>query len=260
MIITSLQNPLVKDVIKLRKQRERRKDDLIIIEGEKEVSMAVVGGVKIKTFFYCRDFGLNENTLTELNHGKVINVSREVFCKISKRENPDGILVVAKTSRNLLSDISIQKDSLFIALEAVEKPGNVGAVIRTAEAVGAEAVILIDSVVDFYNPNTIRTSRGSVFNIKSVSCSRGEFFLWARANRITTIAASLEANRYYTDIDFKRAVAVLIGTEHEGLSEDTLRETDVKIKIPMSGKIDSLNASVSAAVIMYEALRQKMKK
>lgn len=256
-IITSLQNPTIKNIVKLRKQSKRKRDSLIVVEGEKELSLAILGNIKLEQIFYCEDYSFDRNILSAISEVDIIKLSKDVFNKISIRENPDGILALAKTPNKKLDQINVQDNSLFIVLESIEKPGNLGAIIRTAEAVGIDSIILIDPIIDFYNHNVIRASRGSVFTSQVVSSPKNDFFDWIHKNQIQTFAMTPHTDKIHTDVNFLGKSAILIGNEHDGLSEEVLNLSKNKIKIPMFGEIDSLNASVSAAVVLYEAIRQR---
>lgn len=252
--IESLQNEKIKQVVKLRKANARKKNDLIIIEGKKELDLALESGWKIEELFYCPSLAPS----IHLNiHFNVYEVTEEVFAKISYRDKGDGFLALAKPVNQELKSIEISKDPLVLVLENVEKPGNLGAILRTADASGVDLVILNNQQTDIYNPNVIRASRGTVFTVPVVSLSIDETVQFLKKNKITSYAAYLGADKIYTDINLKKASAVILGTEDKGLSKDWLDKVDQKIIIPMNGKIDSLNVSVSAAIIIYEALRQR---
>jgi len=263
-MITSSQNPKIKEVIKLRKANQRKKSDLIIIEGEKEIGLALAAGVKIKELFVAPNI---INSPLERGRGvfssrtnviDVTELSSEVFSKISFRENADGYLSLAKPRYLSLEKIKLSKSPLVVILESVEKPGNLGAILRTCDAAGADALIVIDQQTDIYNPNVIRSSLGTVFTKQVVVADFTDVQSWLKKNKIKSYAATPNTDQYFTEMDFRGATAIVIGTEHEGLSDKWLEAADCKIKIPMFGKIDSLNASVSAAVLLYEAVRQRM--
>lgn len=252
--INSLQNPTVKSLVKLRDSGERKKQGLFLIEGLKELGLAIEAGVEIKNIFVSPGFAKTELDLPE---DKVIKVEKKVFEKISYRENPDGYLATAKTKVLKLSDIKLSQSPLVIILESVEKPGNLGAILRTADAAGADAVVITDPKTDIYNPNTIRSSRGTIFTKPVVIADKKEIKNWCEKNKIKIYAASLEAAKVYTEANFKSGTAILLGTEDKGLTREWLDLSDERIIIPMRGKIDSLNVSVSASVILYEVLRQR---
>ncbi|MFH0892165.1 MAG: RNA methyltransferase [Candidatus Falkowbacteria bacterium] len=257
MRITSAQNPKIKEVIKLRKAGKRREEDLIIVEGKKETEMALAAGLKPEAFFFCPEYGMPPVFPAGI---ELFETTPEIFKKISLRENPDGWLMLARPGYLKLGEVRLSGNPLVIILETVEKPGNLGAILRTADAAGADAVIVTDPKTDIYNPNVIRASRGTVFAVQTAVSSANEVMHWLRKNKINILAAAPETDMFYTEPDYRGPTAIVIGAEHEGLSETWFKAADKKIKIPMKGKIDSLNASVSAAIIVYEAVRQREKK
>ncbi len=253
--IESLQNENIKRIIKLRKARERKKSDSILIEGEKEIELALEANIKIVEFYFCRDLA-GELSL-DINEELIIEVSKEVFNKISYRDTADGYLAIARPKYLKLDEIKLSKTPLILVLENVEKPGNLGALFRSAEAAGVDLVILNNAQTDIYNPNVIRASRGTVFTNQIINLSIKETKDFLNKNKVKSFAATDKAKKEYTEIDYKKPSAIVLGTEHDGLSEEWLDKASEKIKIPMKGKIDSLNVSVSGAVIVYEALRQR---
>lgn len=256
-IITSPQNPKIKELLKLRKASKRKEDDLIIIEGHHELIMALEAGTEIRSLFLNQDFAKNKNIPEAVKNEKIYELPKELFKKVAYRENPDGFLALAKQPKINLSDIQVRKNALVIVLETVEKPGNLGAILRSADAAGVDAVLICDPQTDVFNPNAIRASLGAVFTNKVVTCRNEEAKNWLEKNKIKIYAATAHTDFKYTDINFKEALAIVIGTEHTGLSKFWRESADQQIKIPMKGKIDSLNASVSAAIILFEAIRQR---
>jgi len=272
--IDSLQNEKIKNVVKLREAgRERKKQGLFLIEGNREINLALKGGpiksggagagqfngagVEIVNLFYCQDYIKQELAIDE---EKLIEVSKKVFDKISYRENPDGFLAVAKIKELRLKNIKLSPRPLIIVLEAVEKPGNLGAVLRTADAAGADAVIINDPKTDIYNPNVIRASQGTVFTVPTVIGSVKETIKFCKNNKIKILATTPEAKTEYIRADYRQGCAIVMGAEDKGLSKKWLESADEKIKINMRGQIDSLNVSVSTAIILFEALRQREKR
>ena len=255
-IITSVQNERIKEIIRLRKPRERRKQDLIIIEGKQEIELAEEAGLEIVELFYCQDFA-GSKKIAGLSEEIITPVVPAVFEKISYRENPDGFLVLARLKYLELGKIKLSQKPLIIILESLEKPGNLGAILRSADAAGVDAVIVADPKTDIYNPNVIRASLGTVFTNQVAAASTEEARNWLAKNKIKSLAATPEAKKIYTEADYKGAVAIIMGEEHPGLSKDWLEKVDEKIKIPMRGKIDSLNVSASTAIILFEAVRQR---
>ncbi|MDO8592185.1 MAG: RNA methyltransferase [bacterium] len=253
--INSPQNEKIKNIAKLRESgRERKKHGLFVIEGEREINLAIAGGVEIESLFYCAGYGRQKLRLAE---EKVFEVSEKVFSKISWRENPDGLLAVAEIKEQNLEDIKLGANPLLIVLEAVEKPGNLGAILRTADAAGADAVVINDPGTDLYNPNVIRASQGTAFTVQAVVSSISETIKFCQQNKIKIFTAAPAAKLEYVKADYGTPCAIVLGAEDKGLSHEWLKAADEKISIRMRGRIDSLNVSVSAAVILFEALRQR---
>lgn len=252
--ITSDNNPRIKNVIKLReKSRERKKQDLFLIDGEREIKEAIRGGFKIKELYICPDIKQSIGDF-EL---EAVEVSREIFEKMCYKEKPDGCLAVAFSMKKKLPGLILSENPLILVLEAVEKPGNLGAIIRSAYAAGVDVVIINDEQTDIYNPNVIRASQGLVFNLPVISANFEETGKFLRDNGIQIISTALSGNTKYTDIDFQKPSAIILGTEADGLGDKWLKKSDHIVRIPMKKKMDSLNVSVSAAIMVFEAWRQR---
>jgi len=260
--ITSPQNPRIKNLLKLQqKPAERRAQDLTIIEGYRELTIAHQAGVQITALFVCPELA-DESREREL--GAMLGtgldwflVSRPVFEKVAYREGSDGILALARPPRRRLADLKLPANPLLIILEAVEKPGNLGAVLRTADAARIDAVVVCDPRTDLYNPNAIRASIGCVFTNQVVAAPTEEVLAWLRQNGIRSYATTPAATALYTNMDFRGPSAIVMGTEATGLSDQWLAAADERIKIPMAGYIDSLNVSTCTAIITFEAVRQR---
>lgn len=259
--ISSLHNPRIKNIIKLSsKSKERKAQGLFVFEGARELSLAISSSYEFDSVFICPD--LFEKTdypevLGQLDQQLVFEVTIPVFQKIAYRENSDGILVVAKSKDINIESLSLPANPFIIVLEAVEKPGNLGAVLRTADAAQVDAVIVCDPGTDLYNPNTIRSSVGCFFTVPIAVCSSEEALKFLRDRQIKSFAAELQASQWYHETDFREPSAIVMGTEADGLTDFWLSNADNRIKIPMRGAIDSLNVSVSTAVITFEAMRQR---
>ncbi len=259
--ISSSKNSIIKEILLLQnKSRERKKNGQIVIEGKKEISLAVESGIEIEKVLFCPDI-IDYLSVVELLHNndnlECYELSKEAFSKITYRESTGGIVVVAKTPQKNLEDLEIKENSVFIILESVEKPGNLGAISRVADGAGADAIILCDSLTDIYNPNSIRSSLGCVFTTDVVSATSEEVMNWLKENDITSYAAELEASEFYHDIDLLGKIALVFGTEAHGLTYKWIEGANNRIKIPMMGVIDSLNVSTSVSVLVYEAMRQR---
>jgi RNA methyltransferase, TrmH family len=258
--ITSVQNPRIKNLVALQRSRERRLLNRIIIEGYREINLAVAAGFPVKEIYSCRSLDLENHLkllIEHLENSKVFEISEEVFEKLAYREASDGLIAVAEPRILKLTDLKLGPIPLIMVLEAVEKPGNLGAVLRTADAANVDAVIVCDPLSDIYNPNAIRSSIGCIFTKQVVSCSSSEAIEWLNKNNIPIYAAALTATDFYHETDLKGPAALVMGTEATGLSRLWLSRADYRIKIPMLGRIDSLNVATSAAILVFEAMRQR---
>jgi len=261
-IITSLKNPKVVNALKLMERRQREETGLFLIEGVKELSLALKSGIKFFRLFYCEELfkGDEERKIikTALKQGaELIAVTSNVFKKMVYREGAFGLLAEAEQSKNGLKDMSLGVPPLLVVIENAEKPGNLGAILRSADAAGADGVIVCGKGADIYNPNVVRASMGALFTIPVAESTPEETIRWLKDKGIIIVAATPNADKSYFDADFKGACAILMGSEHEGLSSALLKAADIKVMIPMKGKTDSLNLSAAAAVILYEAVRQR---
>ncbi len=255
--IKSFSNSKIKYLISLKKASRRRKDGVIIIEGEKEIQQAIKSKIDIISYYFCKEFSVNKEIIENLLKYKGIEVSKEIFKRISYKNKPNGILILAKRPQLALTSLKFSQTPLVLVLESVEKPGNLGAILRTAEAVGVEAVILCDPQTDIYHPNSIRASLGAIFVVPTLTSDNQSVFDYLLNNKINIYSAELAASIDYKQPNYQKSTAIVIGTEHAGLSNFWLINSRANIKIPMLGRLDSLNASVSTAVILYEVLRQR---
>jgi TrmH family RNA methyltransferase len=256
--ITSTQNPKIKNLLALEKPRERRKQCLFLIEGKKEIKMALDAGYKIGNLFFCEDL-ISRKELESLKTDDklLIPVSKEVFEKIAVRENSGGVLAVAEQKTHRLEDIQLSGNPLLLILESVEKPGNLGAILRTADAAGVDAVVICDPQTDFYNPNAIRSSIGCLFTVQTASASSADTLQWLHQHKIHIYCTYLQASQPYHLVDFRDPCAIVMGTESTGLSDTWVKASSANIIIPMQGAIDSMNVSTAAAVVVFEAKRQR---
>ena len=243
--ITSLQNPKIKQLLVLQqKSSERRKTGLFVVEGQQEMAHCLHAGYEVDTVFYCPsllpDFQVPQ-------HARCFEVSREVYEKVAYRGSTEGVIAEVKTKHLSLDDLTLSSHPLIVVLESVEKPGNLGAILRSADASGVDAVVVCDPLTDLYNPNLIRSSVGAAFSVPCVACS-------------SDLTAQLQDSHLYYDTDMTCGTAIVMGTEHDGLTDLWRRAADAHIRIPMLGQIDSLNVSVSAAILMFEAVRQRQNK
>lgn len=258
VLITSTQNPKIKSLLLLEKPRERKKQSVFVVEGKKEVMYALKAGYQIQNIFFCEDIiSAQELIELKLNDRLLIPVSREVFDKIAVRESSGGMIAIADQKSHNLDDIKLKNNPLLLILESVEKPGNLGAILRTADAAGVDAVIICDPQTDFYNPNVIRSSVGCVFTKQIASATSEETIHWLKKNNVNIFCTYLRASKPYYETDFTTPSAIVMGTEATGLSDSWVENATANIIIPMQGVIDSMNVSTAAAVVIFEALRQR---
>lgn len=260
--ISSTKNELVKLVYALgEKSKERKEKKLFVVEGKRELTLAIKGGYKVdKIMFF--DNIITENEIVGMFKGKelpeVIKISRDVYQKLAYRESTEGIIAVLKAKNNSIDTVSFkEKNPLVLVMEATEKPGNIGAMLRTADAAGLSAVFVADPKTDLYNPNIIRSSVGCLFTNNVYAGTSSEIIEVLKKNNIEIYCASLQASKPYYDTDFTKSSAIVVGTEDVGLSQIWMENSTQNIIIPMSGTIDSINVSVSAAVLTFEAVRQR---
>ncbi len=256
-MITSKANPRIKNLVKLQKASERREQNRILIEGQREIERAQQCGFKMDQLYVCESL-LRAPITIQANFTET--VSEEVFDKIAYREGSDGLLAVAIPKYKTLKEFHPKKDALIIVLETVEKPGNLGAVMRTADAAGVDAVIIADPATDLFNPNAIRASVGCIFSVPVYACSTEDAIQWLKQNQITIYCTYLKASIDYLEADFRKASAIVMGTEATGISQAWVEAADQNIIIPMNGIADSLNVSVTTAIVTFEAVRQRRTK
>ena len=255
MHITSLQNLQVKYIVKLRDdKRQRQRDGLMLVEGWDEINLAIASGHQPQMLLTAPELASRQ---IENIHTEPITVNRAVFEKISYRENPDGWLGIFPIPKVSLDDLKLNDSPILIIAESIEKPGNLGAILRTADAAGVDALLVCDPRVDLYNPNVVRASRGALFTVPSVETSNEAALAFLRKRGIKIVAATPQAEVEYTRQDLRGPLAVAVGTEDKGLTDFWLKQSDVNVKIPMAGKVNSLNVSIATALIVYEAVRQR---
>ena len=254
--ITSLQNPRIKFILRLRtNSRERRQDGLFLVEGIDEIQLALSAGHRPTTVVCAPDLARRELTRTE---GERVSVTEAIFRKLSLRENPDGWMAVFNRPKFTADELRLTPNPLLIVMEAVEKPGNLGAILRTADAAKVDAVIVCDRRADVYSPNVVRASRGALFSVQILELTSGAALEFLRTHGVKVVAANPNAGEDYHRADLKGPLAITVGTEDAGLSPLWLENADIQVRIPMSGQVNSLNVSVAAALLVYEALRQRM--
>ena len=258
-MIISAKNIRIKAFCELReKSRERRRQGLFVVEGTREITLAIEAGYQFTALYFCAEMPTAAAFAESVGKAVPVQaVSREAFEKMACREHSDGLLAVAAARNTTFDELQLSRNPFIIIVEAVEKPGNLGAILRTADAAKADAVVVCDPLTDIYNPNVIRSSLGCLFTQQTVVAGAAETAAWLHAQRITSYAAELNATQWYHETDFARPCAIVLGTEAGGLSPYWLQQAGARIKIPMRGRVDSLNVSVSAAILAFEAMRQR---
>ena len=226
----------------------------MLVEGYDELTLALSTGLKPQTVLTAPELA---SVSMDIPSAEIVTVTRAVFEKISYRDNPDGWLGIFPVPKTSLDDLKLSKSPFVIVAESVEKPGNLGAILRTADAAHVDAVIVCDPRVDLWNPNVVRASRGTIFTVPTVEADSKIALAFLRSRKMRVLAATPSAEVSYTDVDLKEPIALAVGTEDEGLTEFWMQNADIKVKIPMLGKVNSLNVSIATALITYEAVRQR---
>jgi TrmH family RNA methyltransferase len=263
LIITSPSNPRLKALAALRRRRNREETGRTLIEGFEELSLALGAGVLPEALYYCPELMLDpagqERVVDDVRRGGIetVQVSRTAFERAAYREGPDGFLAVVPSVVRSCRELVVGPRALTVLCQGVEKPGNLGAMLRTADAAGAEAVVAADPVTDWGNPNLVRASKGTVFSVPVASDSTADTLAWLDANGIALVATTPDTDLLHTDVDYTGAVAIAVGAEKYGLTDEVLAHAAHRVRIPMVGKANSLNVATSAAIVIYEAVRQR---
>lgn len=254
-LITSVQNPKIKQLLALQeKSRLRRETGLFVVEGRRELEHCLRAGFEPECLFICPEIG---SPLADSFPGKRFEVSKEVYSKIAYREGTEGVIAEIRAKERPLEKLELGENPLIAVLESVEKPGNLGAVLRSADAAGVDAVVICEPLTDLYNPNLIRASLGAVFTVPVAVCSSDEAISFFKQRGIRILTAQLQDSELYYDTPMTGSTAIVMGTESTGLSNAWREAADAHIRIPMLGELDSLNVSVSAAILLFEAVRQR---
>ena len=256
--ITSLQNSFIKDLLKLQeKSRERKKQGLFVVEGKREIELAIKGCYELTSLLFVPD-KVDSDYLQQFNGIELIEVTSEVYQKVAYRVSTEGVIALAKVKNTDLKSIQFKNDKpLVLVAEGIEKPGNIGAMLRTADAANIDAVILADAKTDLYNPNVIRSSIGCVFTNQIAIGTSEEIIGFLKENDIHMYSATLQNSNEYTEENYQKASALVVGTEATGLTQMWRDHATQNINIPMEGEIDSMNVSVAAAILIFEAKRQR---
>ena len=255
--ISSIQNPKIKLLTALQKKSaERRSRGVFVVEGQRELQHCVEAGFEVESLFVCKELFTGD---FDVKNATVYTVSPKVYEHIAYRGSTEGVVAVVKCRERSLDDLELGETPLIIVLESVEKPGNLGAVLRSADAAKADAVIVCDPLTDLYNPNLIRASIGAVFTVPVVACDSSACIDFLKSKNIQILTAQLQDSSLYYETDMRRGIAIVMGTESTGLTQQWRLAADAHIRIPMLGRLDSLNVSVSAAILLFEAVRQRKK-
>jgi TrmH family RNA methyltransferase len=258
--ISSKQNPRIKNLLHLQKHSERVKQNLFLIEGLKETEKALHSDYKCDSFFFCPEIIDRDKIYKLLNfqfEGKTFELTREIFNKLAYRKDSGGVLLLARPKDHNLDKLVLPDNPLLLIIEGIEKPGNIGAIYRTADAAGISAIIICDPGTDLYNPNTLRASLGCVFTIPTAISANNETIEWLKNRKIKIYTSYLQAAIPYYEANFCQAAAIVMGTESTGVTDIWLNSSDANIIIPMQGQADSMNVSTAAAVLIFEARRQR---
>jgi TrmH family RNA methyltransferase len=257
--ITSVQNPFIKSLLLLQeKAKARKQSGTFLIEGQREISFAIKSGFEIVTFLFLPEL-ISEFAISNLTKKPIelIEISKEVYQKLAYRDTTEGILAVAKTKSLQLSDLKLSDNPLILVAEAPEKPGNIGALLRTADAANLDAVIIANPKSDLFNPNIVRSSVGCLFTNQIATGTSNEIIAFLKERKINIYCATLQNSTSYHTQDYETPTALVVGTEATGLTEEWRNAATQNIVIPMQGEIDSMNVSVAAAILIFEAKRQR---
>jgi len=255
--ITSAQNPFIKSLVQLQeKAKVRRQTGTFLIEGKREIELAQKGGYELETVLFLKAL-IDSETLTLFKANEYIEINKEVYQKLAYRDSTEGILAVAKTKSHELKDLKLAKNPLILVAESIEKPGNLGAILRTADAAHIDAVIIASPKSDLYNPNMVRSSVGCLFTNQIAIGSTEEVIAYLKTKQIAIFAATLQNSNAYHLENYASPTALAVGTEATGLTAAWREESIQNINIPMQGEIDSMNVSVAAAILLFEAKRQR---
>ncbi len=263
LTITSASNQRLKELVALRRRRTREQSGLSLVEGVEETELALASGVAPHTVFHCPELmpdphlGARVVADARAAGAEVVELGRAAFEKVAYREGPDGLLAKVPAPGLELADVELPADALVLLCEGVEKPGNLGAMLRTADAAGVDLVIAADPVTDWGNPNVVRGSKGTVFSVPVATATTDEAFAWLARRGVVLVATTPDTETEHTDTDLTGPVAIAVGSEKYGLTDEALGRAGVRVRIPMVGRANSLNVATSAAIVVYEAVRQR---
>ena len=262
MLITSAKNPKIKRVCSLRERRERDREGVTVLEGYRELSRSMDAGIHLTECYHCPELYLGEHegellARAEKQGAVIYETTRECLIKMAYRDRPEGLIALAEMHHKGLDEMPILPNGLYLVAETIEKPGNLGSMLRSADAVGATGVIICNRQTDVFNPNVIRASTGAIFSVPLAETSSEEAVEWFREHGIRTVAASPHSTEVYTEIDMTQGIALVVGAEQYGLTDYWMKGADIGVQIPMLGRMDSLNVATAATILLYEAARQR---
>ena len=277
--ITSLQNPRVKQLVKLRDRRDRDEAGLFLVEGYREVRRALEKNIRLTELYFCPEWFLGENEPALIEQAgqagaQLFELSKEAFAKCAYRDRPDGLLAVAPQWKNALADLVVGRalrptvaadvgdkprptDPFLLIVESIEKPGNLGTILRSADAAGVDGVIVCDAVTDIFNPNVVRSSTGVLFSVPVVVADNASVLAWLKDKGVRVVATTPDTPNLYNQADLRGPLAIVMGSEQFGLSDFWLKESNLLVRIPMAGQADSLNVAVATIITLFEAVRQR---
>lgn len=260
--ITSLQNPRVKQLVKLRDRRPRDEAGLFLVEGYRQIRRALEKGVRLQELYFSPEWFLGENEPALIEQARqagaqLYELSKEAFAKCAYRDRPDGLLAVAPQWRHALDDLKLGPVPFLLVVESIEKPGNLGTILRSADAAGVDGVVVCDAVTDVFNPNVVRSSTGVLFSVPVVLADNQAVQAWLRARGIRIVATTPNTPLVYTQSELRGPLAIVMGSEQYGLSEFWLKQSDLLVRIPMAGQADSLNVAMATIITLFEAVRQR---
>lgn len=260
--IISLQNPRVKQLVKLRDRGPRDEFGVFLVEGYRAIMRAMERGVALRELYFCRDWflGTNEDALLDRARGagaELVELGRDAFAKAAYRDRPEGLLAVVSQWKRGPADLELSEPPFLLVVEAIEKPGNLGTILRSADAAGVDGVIVCDPVTDLFNPNVVRSSTGVLFSVPVALGTTAEVIGFLRERRIRAVATTPGAERLYTAAELTGPLAIVMGSEQFGLSREWLEASDLQVRIPMAGQADSLNVAMATIITLFEAVRQR---
>ena len=260
--VTSLQNAGIKEVVKLRQRSHRDEDGLLIVEGYREVKRALDNHIPLLKLFYCPALYQGKNEPALVARCAALDVplfecAEPAFMKIAYRDRPEGLLALCPQIRRTLADLTLPPTPFLVVAEHIEKPGNLGTMLRTSDAAGVDALVVCDRCTDINNPNVVRASIGTLFTVPLAEASTAETLAWLRQHGIRSLAASPHATKNYTEVDMTTPIAIVLGAEQFGLSDAWMTRADELVRIPMLGQADSLNVAAAATILLYEVVRQR---